>query len=62
MSTSAGMRASGHFSNWASPGRVRPRTYNCPAARYRMRPMPARRPMPTAALMSASACRSTVMP
>eukprot|EP00969_Alexandrium_andersonii_P029940 1306092-Alexandrium_andersonii.AAC.1 len=54
---SAGLRLPGHLARTKSPERTRSCTHNWPSARCRTRPMPVRRRIPMAALLSAQTSR-----
>eukprot|EP00969_Alexandrium_andersonii_P054076 2380292-Alexandrium_andersonii.AAC.1 len=53
VSMSAGLSVPGHLMSSKSPARTRSWTHNWPTARWRTRPMPVRRQIPIAALLSA---------
>eukprot|EP00969_Alexandrium_andersonii_P029569 1290566-Alexandrium_andersonii.AAC.1 len=59
---SAGFFPPGHFSKAKSPERTRSCTHSWPTARCRTRPMPARRRIPMAALLSAQTSREAENP
>eukprot|EP00969_Alexandrium_andersonii_P199517 8812022-Alexandrium_andersonii.AAC.1 len=58
--TSAGLRSPGHLMNAKSPERPRSRARSCTTARCLTRPIPARRQIPIAALLSAQTSREAV--
>eukprot|EP00969_Alexandrium_andersonii_P231823 10237216-Alexandrium_andersonii.AAC.1 len=59
---SAGFCSPGHFSSAKSPDRARSCTHNWATARCRTRPIPVRRQLPIAALLSAQTSRETAKP
>eukprot|EP00969_Alexandrium_andersonii_P223777 9883092-Alexandrium_andersonii.AAC.1 len=59
---SAGFLSPGHFRRAKSPERTRSCTRTWPTARCRTRPMPVRRRIPMAALLSAQTSRAAVHP
>eukprot|EP00975_Prorocentrum_lima_P041777 8778393-Prorocentrum_lima.AAC.1 len=60
--TSAGLRSPGHFVRTKSPERTRSCTHSWATARCLTRPMPVRRHIPMAALLSAQTSRAAVKP
>eukprot|EP00969_Alexandrium_andersonii_P127882 5651786-Alexandrium_andersonii.AAC.1 len=59
---SAGFLSPGHFKRAKSPERTCSCTHSWPTARCRTRPMPVRRQIPMAALLSAQTSRAAVNP
>eukprot|EP00969_Alexandrium_andersonii_P049615 2177573-Alexandrium_andersonii.AAC.1 len=56
---SAGFLSQGHCNRAKSPERTRSCTQCCPTARCRTRPMPVRRQIPIAALLSAQTSKES---
>eukprot|EP00969_Alexandrium_andersonii_P092266 4074165-Alexandrium_andersonii.AAC.1 len=59
---SAGLCSPGHLHSSKSPDLTRSWTQSCPTAKRRTRPMPDRRQMPIAALLSAHTRSSVSIP
>eukprot|EP00969_Alexandrium_andersonii_P019156 836616-Alexandrium_andersonii.AAC.1 len=59
---SAGFCSPGHFRSAKSPDRTHSCTHNWATAKCRTRPIPARRPIPIAALLSAQTSREKANP